>query len=601
MRFLYLLLLFTLVSCTPDNNDTDVVSDIRQLYDRHLDSLYNSVHLLSETPADEPILLKKRFETARLHFKKIEVFGEFYHHDLMTKINGPAIQKQNLHDNIRVYLPVTGFQKIEELIYAEENPDTDLLSIEMLRLTGLVDTWRNDSQTVLLNDKNVTEAVKRQFLRISGLGISGFDSPVALLSLQEAAASLQSAGEYLGMMMEENEEMNILSRNLERAINTLDSANNFESFDRFDFLVNYLKPAYDQLLVVQAENGIENNKWISAVNLDQKMFSDQFFNADYFAPSYNRNVSVQQVTLGKKLFSEQMLSSDQSRSCVSCHDPAQSFTDGRKRSISLSGDSTILRNAPTLLNSGFQMSQFYDSRVTFLEEQVLDVVNNKEEMHGSLDQAVERLVASEKYKVEFTEVFGRKDITPRDIQKAIASYVRSLESLNSRFDLALREETELTQEELDGFNLFMGKAKCGTCHFFPLFNGTVPPQYNESESEVLGVPAQYITEEALNDPDSGKYHVYLAETHLYAFKTPTIRNVQNTAPYMHNGAMKTLEEVLDFYNRGGGAGIGIDLPNQTLPPDTLGLTVAEQQKIIAFMEALESPVEEPSKLLAGDQ
>jgi len=130
----------------------------------------------------------------------------------------------------------------------------------------------------------------------------------------------------------------------------------------------------------------------------------------------------------------------------------------------------------------------------------------------------------------------------------------------------------------------MGKAKCATCHFFPLFNGTVPPAYVETESEVLGTPAT--SEGKSVDPDVGKFALTQREPHRYAFKTPTVRHIALTAPYMHNGVFKTLEEVVDFYDQGGGNGLGFNLENQTLPFDKLNLTGPEKKALVAFMKVL---------------
>jgi cytochrome c peroxidase len=135
----------------------------------------------------------------------------------------------------------------------------------------------------------------------------------------------------------------------------------------------------------------------------------------------------------------------------------------------------------------------------------------------------------------------------------------------------------------------MGKAACGTCHFAPNFNGTVPPLYNESESEVLGVPENPYSKPLVIDNDEGRIAAKLKEDapfYRYSFKTPTLRNVALTAPFMHNGAYKSLEDVMDFYNKGGGSGIGINVPYQTLPADPLNLNKQEMKDIISFMESL---------------
>jgi cytochrome c peroxidase len=148
------------------------------------------------------------------------------------------------------------------------------------------------------------------------------------------------------------------------------------------------------------------------------------------------------------------------------------------------------------------------------------------------------------------------------------------------------DTSALQKQQQQGFNLFAGKAKCATCHFIPLFNGNIPPWLTKSESEVIGVPEKPVWVNAKIDPDSGRFVINKLEPLLYAFKTPTVRNVANTGPYMHNGVYKTLDEVVEFYHRGGGVGIGISLPNQSLPFDSLILSSAEKQALVAFMQSL---------------
>jgi len=165
--------------------------------------------------------------------------------------------------------------------------------------------------------------------------------------------------------------------------------------------------------------------------------------------------------------------------------------------------------------------------------------------------------------------------------------VRSLTSLNSRFDAYMRgDQKALSVEEVEGFNLFMGKAKCGTCHYMPLFNGTVPPLFMTIETEVIGVPRTALGKTI--DPDLGRYASIKVPELKHSFKIPTVRNTILTAPYMHNGVFATLSEVIDFYNQGGGVGMGMDLPNQTLSPDKLNLTEKEKNALMAFVKSLES-------------
>jgi cytochrome c peroxidase len=165
--------------------------------------------------------------------------------------------------------------------------------------------------------------------------------------------------------------------------------------------------------------------------------------------------------------------------------------------------------------------------------------------------------------------------------------VRSLRPLDSPWDRFMRgEAAALSAEARHGFNVFMGKAKCATCHFPPLFNGTVPPRFLESDLEVLGVPAEAPPARAALDADPGRMAVDRSPLSRGAFRTPTVRNAALTAPYMHNGVFATLEEVVEFYDEGGGAGRGLAVPNQTLPSDTLQLTGAEEEALVAFIRSL---------------
>jgi cytochrome c peroxidase len=154
----------------------------------------------------------------------------------------------------------------------------------------------------------------------------------------------------------------------------------------------------------------------------------------------------------------------------------------------------------------------------------------------------------------------------------------------------MNEKKDYPADAKAGFNLFMGKAACGTCHFAPVFNGNVPPFYIDAESEVLGVTMGLDSINPRLDDDFGRSKNGLqkeAFPHFnHSFKTVTVRNIALTAPYMHNGSFKTLEEVMEFYNLGGGVGMGLKIENQTLPSERLELSEKEKSQIISFLETL---------------
>ena len=217
------------------------------------------------------------------------------------------------------------------------------------------------------------------------------------------------------------------------------------------------------------------------------------------------------------------------------------------------------------------------------------MVENPNEFHSDLKSFLASVETDTAYVQAFETIYSG-EFDDSNVRNAIASYIRSLSKFNSKFDRNINglEET-LTASEKNGFNLFMGKAQCATCHFPPTFNGTVPPDFKESEMELIGVP-KFKTKGSEIDDDFGRFNLFKTEEKRHFFKTPTIRNISKTAPYMHNGVYETLEEVMEFYNNGGGAGLGFDLAHQTLPVDSLNLSDSETKDIIHFMEALEDQV-----------
>ncbi len=267
------------------------------------------------------------------------------------------------------------------------------------------------------------------------------------------------------------------------------------------------------------------------------------------------------------------------------------FTDGLDKSLAIDRNGTVSRNSPTLINVAYQRDYFYDLRAKNLEKQVEHVIFSPREFGGNFAAIIEKLNRSNEYRSEFSTAFPEyptsNPIQVKPIQNALAAYVRSLVALNAPFDRYIRgESTFLSDEAKEGFNLFMGKAQCATCHFPPLFNGTVPPKYLESESEVLGVLQRFDTIHPQLDDDPGRMSEVVSLWMDKSFKTSTVRNVKLTAPYMHNGAFRSLEEVILFYDHGGGAGLGLPVPNQTLPSSRLNLDKKEVKALVSFMESL---------------
>ena len=217
------------------------------------------------------------------------------------------------------------------------------------------------------------------------------------------------------------------------------------------------------------------------------------------------------------------------------------------------------------------------------------------EMHSNFDDVIKRLNASNEYKKMFSAAFPgveKEGIQRRHVKIAIASYERTLMGLNSRFDQYVRgDKSKLTKQEIAGFNVYMDKAKCGTCHYAPLFSAALPPYFEYTDHRSIGVPLQDSMKVYQVDVDTGASKVFKTPFTHFSFKVPTVRNAALTAPYMHNGIFKTLEQVVDFYEDAGGVKFIKDmrpgmkgLPFFMILPEKLNLTQDEKTSLIAFMK-----------------
>jgi cytochrome c peroxidase len=270
--------------------------------------------------------------------------------------------------------------------------------------------------------------------------------------------------------------------------------------------------------------------------------------------------------------------------CVTCHIPEKAYTDGLELNMDNAGN-PLEGTTPTLINSIYQQSLFWDGRSGNLIDQINSVFANEKEFNSSVHRFSDAILKDSTYIDLFEKAYGEIPKKNTEIVKALSAYIGTLNGMNSKFDRNIRGEIDtFTAKEKQGFNLYMGKALCATCHFIPLTNGTVPPFYKETEKEVIGVPETAANQEL--DDDLGFYWVFEEDLHKGMFKTPTVRNAGVTAPYMHNGIYNTLDEVMDFYNKGGGGGLGFKLEHQTLPFDQLNLTDKELQALVAFVKTL---------------
>lgn len=300
---------------------------------------------------------------------------------------------------------------------------------------------------------------------------------------------------------------------------------------------------------------------------------------DVFMVPDNNPITSERVELGKLLYFDKRLSADGSVSCTSCHNPKSGFADTGAVSKGIRGQEGV-RNSPTCINTAFNIFQFWDGRAPSLEEQAKGPIQNPVEMGNTPEGAVKNISAVAGYKPYFVKAFGSEEVTFDRIAQAIAAYERTILSGNSAWDRFVYggDKQALSPEAQRGLQLFEGKALCTRCHVG--FNTTDGIFHN------LGV--------GMNkpNPDFGRFVVTANEKDKGAFKTPTLRDIQKTAPYMHDGSQKTLEEVIEFYDKGGE-------PNPWLDPkvEPLKLTAQEKADLLAFLKSLEgdwTPESEPA-------
>lgn len=586
--------LFITFSCYKNDTENPSVY-VKEYYFKSIAEANNEAKKLKDAieREDRASKLQSLFKHARLAYKKTEFLAEYYSPLTAKSINGPPIPEIDVDDHHRISEP-EGFQVIEPILFPKYDLENKRKLLEETnRLISNFARLKYLAETNSFEDDQIFDAMRLEVFRVITLGISGFDAPIVQNSIPEARTALLSVSHILsfykqGIQQKDPELYSQTQSFFNKAAFYLEKNGDFNSFNRMDFIKNYANPLSSIIIKSARRLGIKSVIGLRAVNANaENLFEERSFNPNYFAPNIEAHTSKEKEELGRLLFFDPVLSGTGKRSCASCHQPKKAFSDGLVKNTTISGDNLLNRNTPTVINAGFQPSLFYDGRVSFLEDQATAVITNVDEMHGSMIVAVRKLKESAQYTRLFENAFpGNKSaVNEYHLRNAIASYIRSLTSFNSRFDKYIRgDKKQLNQQEISGFNLYMGKAKCGTCHFTPLFNGTVPPDFSRTETEVIGVPMSSKIKKI--DTDPGRFNLRHLPLHKNAFRTPTLRNIALTAPYMHNGIYNSLEKVIDFYNEGGGSGLGIKLENQTLPFDNLKLNTQEKKDIIAFLNTL---------------
>lgn len=278
------------------------------------------------------------------------------------------------------------------------------------------------------------------------------------------------------------------------------------------------------------------------------------------------------IELGKKLFFDPRLSGNDHWSCATCHSPSFGYSDGLPRSLGFGDEQDIGRHSPTIINIAYNTSQFWDGRAATMEEQAIRPIVAPREMNSDPQAMIQKISGIRAYNEQFKQVFGEAP-TLKTVGMALASFERTVVSGESAFDRYVKgDKRALTDQEKRGLILFISKAACTQCH--------AGPNFTDNSFHNTGLPQAGPLKE-----DLGRYEITKNPRDKGAFKVPGLRNIEMTAPYMHTGELATLEDVIEFYDEGGGPGA-----NKSTKLLKLNLSDGEKKDLVAFLKSLSGDI-----------
>lgn len=563
-------------------------------YTAQADSFLQQVLALQKihlTKTNRPIFQKK-FVKLRRAFKKMETLVSYFDRPVYLGINNRIKPEVELEKGTFEFITEPhGLQVIESLL-----ADDSTFAASRKEMAREIDLSLSTARflktyhfTKPYTDTGFFNAIKDEMVRVASLGISGFDKPVLKDAIPETAIVLNGIRELLGIFRKATPglpELENITFRVNKALQFIRSTTrDFDNFDRLGFTRNYLQPIFS-LADKICKQGLLNNETAPVyTSFFQKSYIDQLYHQTKTYPA-------EIVALGKSLFESNALSANGELRCTSCHKPALDFADTVQRNTGLTFHDTVSRNTPTLLNATYHLRFQLDGHALFMQDQFKEVLTSHLEMGNiSESELVKRLQNDLGFQASFQQVFhvSKNNITYMQALDALEAFVRSLVSLDSPFDRYMTYQTNILPPSIKrGYNLFMGAGKCGTCHFMPVFNGVMPPYANRDDNEVIGVLRDDDFDNPVLDKDEGLFATTRLDLHRHSFKVPSVRNLAKTAPYMHNGSLKNLNDLLIFYNVGGGGGwgFGLDVPNQSLDREPIRLNDKERKDLEAFLRSL---------------
>ena len=580
-----------------------------------LKALSDKIHSYNLSLEKDKQALKEEIDKTRLSLKSVDFWLRYLNPIEQKKINGPLPVEWETEAFEKFEKPYkrqgAGLSLAYQYLEEKETKKDSLQKLIQEAIKASID-FSSDSIIQLLDKPGNFYFCNRLFLlNLASIYTTGFECPNTDEIINELEHLVKASELIYQSYNLSYPDFALTQEYLEKYNQTKlfveAQSKDFKKFNHYQFIRDFVNPLFtiNQQLIRDYQLRSTSMLDFSLNNNASSIFSKSLFRAQNTKGIYlkiqDEKVLHEIKELGKLLFYEPLLSGNNMRTCASCHQSQTYFSDTTSRfNLQYNRVNYLERNTPSLVNSQYNHLLMLEGKHLTQQEQLKAVVSNSIEMNETSDKALDKVLSCDEYKTRFKELLTytplEKKISFEHLSSAIIYYYSSFGNYYAPFDLAMNQKQNLNEDEVMGFNIFMSKAQCGTCHFIPQFNGVKPP-FIGSEFEVIGVPA---TKESISlSGDLGRYKVNpTAEMH-HAFRTGSLRNIEKTSPYMHNGVYKTLQEVIEFYNVGGGVGKGFYLTNQTLSSDSLQLTKKEIDCLLSFMKSLNEdiPIEEKPKQL----
>ncbi len=607
--FAFIFILLGTISFKNSNNPALYIKVYRDKithFKKEQDKLLSYVEQSSRISEKELVEIKELIDLSRTELKNADFWMRYLEPIDYKSINGPLPvewETEVFEKFEQPYKRVGAGLTLAEVYLDEDEINKDTLA-KLIRVSAeATKVYLADSVTAELETPDHFFLCNRLFLlNLAAIYTTGFECPDTSRVIPELLTMLKGTGGIYEAYNETYQQTAVSQEYLDlyKAMVAFVEKQpvQYSHFDHFTFIRDYVNPLY-----ALNHDFILKYKSVSRSYVDyslNKQAASIFDKSLYFAQNskgvflrVNDPMALAEIDrVGKLLFYDPILSGNNQRSCASCHKPEEFFTDTlAASSLQFDHKGATPRNAPSLINAGFNHLIMQDGKHISLQDQTKDVLSNPTEMNSKLDEVLLKVMNCAEYNKAFTRLLKHtpqeKEVTIDHIVSSITFYYSKFSKYYAPFDYAMNKQAQLDADAKAGFNLFMSKSQCATCHFLPQFNGVKPP-YIGSEFEVLGVPETNVFA-ALSD-DVGRYMMNPATETANAFRTGTLRNAMHTKPYMHNGVFANINEVIDFYDAGGGAGHGLVVDNQTLSSDSLHLSKHEKSLLVAFLGSLNEQI-----------